>query len=393
MWRVSGRRRERPTDWVVGRRGPALSPMSQSVTREMRSTRGSRDDLRTSAPFGSARLPVRVFRRDERCRRAGARGAGTTEGPENRQAKVGQLIPTSHFRGRAVTWAIDTDAMSNVGTRRWRDGITGIALVAIGLSIGVAACSSSGDFGAATDRSAPAASSTPATSSSVAPAAKPAVCANVKGAQVMADGMVMAPVPTGAPAPADAARRADVSRVGARRSRQVLEAVGRGRRRLRARDQPQRLRRALRELVGRPAGDVLDPNRPSSLVYAEHEVGSAPARRDVPRPRALPTGTRCRRSRSRNGTRTPTCASRQRTRLWDDPTPAAACSVGTHNTNTYFMMHVWTAPSSRRATSSRRIHRRMRTPRSSAAESRDLLLISLCLLLVFGYSRTYVRCW
>jgi hypothetical protein len=49
--------------------------------------------------------------------------------------------------------------MSGMGTGRRRGGITGIALVAIGLSLGAAACSSSGDFSAPTDSSTAAVSS------------------------------------------------------------------------------------------------------------------------------------------------------------------------------------------------------------------------------------------
>jgi hypothetical protein len=260
------------------------------------------------------------------------------------QAKVGQLIPTSHFRGRAVTWAIDTPAMSILGIGRWRDGITGIALVAIGLSIGVAACSSSGDFSAATDTSAPAASSTPATSSSAAPAVKPAVCANVKGAQVMADGMVMAPVPTGAPAPADqrAAQALVASvRAGVAKYSTLSAAVAAG---YVPATNPRGYVVHYANWSVVEAGDVLDPNRPSSLVYANTKSGPLLIGVMFLGPGPCQPGPDVAGSLTQWHAHANLCLSETH-EVVGRSDPSGACTVGTHKTNTYFMMHVWTAPS------------------------------------------------
>jgi hypothetical protein len=228
--------------------------------------------------------------------------------------------------------------MSGMGVGRRRGGISGIALVAIGLSLGTAACSSSGDFSARTD------SSTAAVSAAAVPAVKPAVCANVKGAQVMADGMVMAPLPEGAPAPADqrAAQALVASvRAGTAKYSTLSAAVAAG---YVPATNPRGYVVHYANWSVVEAGDVLDPNRPSSLVYANTTSGPLLIGVMFLGPGPCEPGPDVAGSLTQWHAHANLCLSDTH-EVVGRSDPSGACAVGTHNTNTYFMMHVWTAPS------------------------------------------------
>jgi hypothetical protein len=174
--------------------------------------------------------------------------------------------------------------------------------------------------------------------------ATPAVCGAVKGATVMDDGMVMAPVPNRVPAPADrsAAQKLVASvNAGIAKYSKLPAAIADG---YVPATNPNGYVVHYANWSVVKAGDVLDANRPSSLVYANTVsgpvllgamfLGPAPCR---PGPDVAGPLTQWHAHAN-------LCLSATH-EVVGQSNASGRCAVGNHNTNTFFMMHVWTAPS------------------------------------------------
>jgi len=175
-------------------------------------------------------------------------------------------------------------------------------------------------------------------------AAAPAVCAGVTGETVMSDGMVMAPVPDRAPTPTDwsAARKLIASvRAGISKYSRLSAAVADG---YVPATNPDGYVVHYADWSVVRAGDVLDSNHPSSLFYANTVsgpvllgamyLGPAPCR---PGPDVAGPLTQWHAHANLCLSATHEVVGRSNA--------SGQCAVGKHNTNTFFMMHVWIAPS------------------------------------------------
>jgi hypothetical protein len=189
---------------------------------------------------------------------------------------------------------------------------------------------------------APTATSTGSTAATIS--AKPAACGTVKGVTVMDNDMVMAPVPNRPPTPSDeAAAQKLVASVnsGIAKYSKLSAAVAAGY--VPATNPTGRVVHYADWSVVK-AGDVLDANRPSSLVYANTVsgplllgamfLGAAPCQ---PGPDVAGPLTQWH-------AHADLCLSATH-EVVGKSTASGQCAVGNHNTNTFFMMHVWTAPS------------------------------------------------
>jgi hypothetical protein len=187
------------------------------------------------------------------------------------------------------------------------------------------------------------ANSTPATGVA-AVGVTPAVCAGVKGATVMSDGMVMAPVPHRVPAPADrSAATKLVASVGAGISRysHLSAAIADGY--VPATNPDGYVVHYANWAVVR-AGDVLDTNRPSSLVYANTVSGPVLLGAMFLGPAPCQPGPDVAGPLTQWHAHANLCLSATH-EVVGRSNASGQCAVGKHNTNTFFMMHVWTAPS------------------------------------------------
>jgi hypothetical protein len=170
------------------------------------------------------------------------------------------------------------------------------------------------------------------------------VCGDLRGATTMGDGMVMAPIPDRTPRAADRSAATDlVARVtaGTRKYAVLADAIAAGY--VPATD-PNRYIVHYADWNVVRAGDVLDDQHPSSLVYANTTqgpqligamfMGPAPC---VPGPD--PAGPLTQWHAHDN-----LCLSAA-LRVTGTTGASGTCATGHHNVNTYFMLHVWTAPS------------------------------------------------
>jgi hypothetical protein len=170
------------------------------------------------------------------------------------------------------------------------------------------------------------------------------VCANVKGTTTMGDGMVMAPVPSGAPtAKQQAAADALVARTTAAVAKYSSLAAATAAGYVPATN-PSGYEVHYADWQTVRSGDVLDPDHPSSLVYANTVkgpvllgamyLGAGPC---IPGPDVGGPLTQWHAHDN-------LCLSATH-QVVGKSDAAGTCATGVHNTNTYFMLHVWVAPS------------------------------------------------
>jgi hypothetical protein len=178
-----------------------------------------------------------------------------------------------------------------------------------------------------------------ATTSSTSP-----ICTNVKNTTVMGNGMVMAPVPS---TPPTAAQKAAAAQLVAQTKASLVQyaslsaATAAG---YVPATNPNGYVVHYANWKTVEDGDVLDPSHPSSLVYANTVNGPV-----LLGAMYLGAGP-CQPGPDIGGSLTDwhahddLCLSASH-QVVGKTTAAGTCAVGTHNTNTLFMLHVWTTPS------------------------------------------------
>jgi hypothetical protein len=178
----------------------------------------------------------------------------------------------------------------------------------------------------------------------VATGAKAAVCGNVKGATVMDDDMVMAPVPNRPPTATDeAAAQKLVASVnsGIAKYAKLSAAVADG---YVPATNPNGYVVHYAKWSTVLAGDVLDANQPSSLVYANTRSGPILLGAMFLGPGPCRPGPDVAGPLTQWHAHANLCLSATH-QVVGQSNGSGQCAVGVHNTNTYFMMHVWVAPS------------------------------------------------
>ncbi|MGA2304569.1 MAG: hypothetical protein ABSH29_10255 [Acidimicrobiales bacterium] len=170
------------------------------------------------------------------------------------------------------------------------------------------------------------------------------ICPNVTGTTTMGNGMVMAPVPAGAPTAAEqAAANTLVAQTTAAVARYANLSAATAAGYVPATDpNGYEVHYANWQIVR--SGDVLDPNHPSSLVYANTVkgpvllgamyLGAGPC---IPGPDVGGPLTQWHAHDN-------LCLSATH-QVVGKTDASGACATGVHNTSTYFMLHVWVAPS------------------------------------------------
>ena len=170
------------------------------------------------------------------------------------------------------------------------------------------------------------------------------ICPNVKGTTTMGNGMVMAPVPSGAPTPAEqAAANTLVAQTTAAVAKYASLSAATAAGYVPATNpNGYEVHYANWQIVR--SGDVLDPDHPSSLVYANTVkgpvllgamyLGAGPC---IPGPDVGGPLTQWH-------AHDDLCLSASH-QVVGKTDAAGTCTTGVHNTNTYFMLHVWVAPS------------------------------------------------
>jgi hypothetical protein len=170
------------------------------------------------------------------------------------------------------------------------------------------------------------------------------ICPDVRGTTTMGDGMVMAPVPSGPPTAAEQAAAATLvaqttTAVAKYASLSAATAAG-----YVPATNPNgyEVHYANWQIVR--SGDVLDPNHPSSLVYANTVkgpvllgamyLGAGPC---IPGPDVGGPLTQWH-------AHDDLCLSATH-QVVGKTDAGGTCATGVHNTSTYFMLHVWVAPS------------------------------------------------
>ncbi len=224
--------------------------------------------------------------------------------------------------------------------------VVGVVVVAslVGGALAIAGARSNGHGGAtpvATGTTAPGSTAAP---TAAAAGAEPSVCGGVPGTSVMADGMVMAPVLHRA---ADAADRAAAQRLvasvqtGLVKYTSLSAATAAG---YVPATKPTGYVVHYADWAVVRAGDVLDPNRPSSLVYANTVSGPVLLGAMFLGPAPCQPGPDVAGPLTQWHAHANLCLSATH-EVVGESNGSGQCAVGTHNTNTYFMMHVWIAPS------------------------------------------------
>jgi hypothetical protein len=166
----------------------------------------------------------------------------------------------------------------------------------------------------------------------------------VKGVTVMADDMVMAPVPHRPPAPADlSAAKSLVASVSAGIAKYSQLSAAIADRYVPATNPRGYVVHYANWSVVR-AGDVLDTNRPSSLVYANTISGPVLLGAMFLGPAPCKPGPDVAGPLTQWHAHANLCLSATH-QVVGRSNASGQCAVGNHNTQTYFMMHVWTAPS------------------------------------------------
>lgn len=243
------------------------------------------------------------------------------------------------MRGSKVKVLERWSAMGAAG-RLWWAGVCSVGLAAV-LAVGtVAVGAATGDGSASSAPSATAPSSVGKSTTSTAAG----ICPNVVGATVMTNGMVMAPVPSGSPTTAEqkaAGQLVAETTASLKKFASVSAAKAAG---YVPATKPSGyvVHYANWQIV--KTGDVLDPSHPSSLVYAN--TVSGPVLLGAMYLGAAP----CQPGPDIGGSLTQWHA---HDNLCLSPThqvvgntdATGTCASGVHNTNTYFMLHVWIAPS------------------------------------------------
>ena len=170
------------------------------------------------------------------------------------------------------------------------------------------------------------------------------ICSNVKGTTTMGNGMVMAPVPTGAPtAKEQAAANTLVAQTTAAVAKYANLAAATAAGYVPATN-PSGYEVHYADWQTVRSGDVLDPDHPSSLVYANTVsgpvllgamyLGAGPC---IPGPDIGGPLTQWH-------AHDDLCLSATH-QVVGKTDAAGTCATGVHNTSTYFMLHVWVAPS------------------------------------------------
>ncbi len=169
------------------------------------------------------------------------------------------------------------------------------------------------------------------------------ICPNVTGADVMANGMVMAPVPKGPPTAAQqAAADRLVAEVSADIPKYATPAIAEEDGFTPATNPDGRYVHYL-NLATVESGDVLDPEHPSALMFANTVKGPILLGAMFLGP------TPCQPGPDIGGPLTDwhahdnLCLSGAEVVGNTDAT--GTCAIGVHKSSTYFMLHVWTAPS------------------------------------------------
>jgi hypothetical protein len=176
------------------------------------------------------------------------------------------------------------------------------------------------------------------------PSTAAAICPNVKNTTTMGNGMVMAPVPSGAPTAAErAAANQLVSETTAAIAKyaNLSAATAAG---FVPATNPSGYEVHYANWQTVRSGDVLDPDHPSSLVYANTVkgpvllgamyLGAGPC---IPGPDVGGPLTQWHAHDN-------LCLSVDH-QVVGRTTSTGTCATGVHNTSTYFMLHVWVAPS------------------------------------------------
>jgi hypothetical protein len=170
------------------------------------------------------------------------------------------------------------------------------------------------------------------------------ICPNVTGTTTMGNGMVMAPVPSGPPTAAEqAAANTLVAQTTAAVAKYTSLSAATAAGYVPATNPDgYEVHYANWQIVR--SGDVLDPNHPSSLVYANTVKGSVllgamylGAGPCIPGPDVGGPLTQWH-------AHDDLCLSATH-QVVGKTDASGACATGVHNTSTYFMLHVWVAPS------------------------------------------------
>jgi len=171
-----------------------------------------------------------------------------------------------------------------------------------------------------------------------------AICPNVKNTTTMGNGMVMAPVPSGAPTAAEqAAANQLVSETTAAVAKYANLSAATAAGYVPATN-PSGYEVHYANWQTVRSGDVLDPDHPSSLVYANTVKGPV-----LLGAMYLGAGP-CQPGPDVGGPLTQwhahdnLCLSTDH-QVVGKTTSSGTCATGVHNTSTYFMLHVWVAPS------------------------------------------------
>jgi hypothetical protein len=172
----------------------------------------------------------------------------------------------------------------------------------------------------------------------------PGICPNVAGATVMSSGMVMAPVPSGPPTEAQqAAADQLVAETTSALSRYASLSAATAAGYVPATNPDGYVVHYANWQTVR-SGDVLDPSRPSALVYANTFSGPVLLGAMYMGPGPCQPGPDVGGSLTQWHAHDNLCLSATH-QVVGRTTASGLCATGTHNTDTYFMLHVWTAPS------------------------------------------------
>jgi hypothetical protein len=169
------------------------------------------------------------------------------------------------------------------------------------------------------------------------------VCPDVAGTTTMSDGMVMAPVTTGPPTAAQQAAAAQlVSQTTQALTRYASLAAAQAAGYVPATN-PDGYVVHYADWRTVASGDVLDPDHPSSLVYANTVSGPLLLGAMYMGPAPCQPGPDVGGSLTQWHAHANLCLSAAH-QVVGRTSSTGVCGSGTHNTDTYFMLHVWTAP-------------------------------------------------
>ena len=168
------------------------------------------------------------------------------------------------------------------------------------------------------------------------------VCGNVKGATTMSDGMVMAPVPSGTPTPSQqAAANHLVAETTATLSKYASLSTATAAGYTPATNPDGYLVHYANWGVAKTDG--FDPSRPAFLMYANTVNGPKLLGAMYLGPAPCTPGPDIGGSLTQWHAHDDLCLAGGR--VVGKTSATGACAAGVHNTNTYFMLHVWTEPS------------------------------------------------